>query len=73
MWSPDLDEHPDHWPWRNVRMKAWTTNDTEPTVRIRCLRAKFLIAGKIAIVGETYSLPMGDAGRLVAAGVAEFA
>lgn len=41
------------------------------TVKIRCVRAKFFVAGKLAEVDAVYTLPHGDAQRLIDAGHAE--
>lgn len=43
-------------------------NMREPQQKIRCVRAKFMIGGQPAVVDAVYTLPLGDAQRLIAAG-----
>ena len=53
-------------------MKPMTTANNEPSpVRVKVLRAKFCMKGRLVHVGETLILPHHDAQRLAAAGHVE--
>lgn len=71
-WSPDIDPHPRAWPWRGKHSVMTTKQMSPPDVRVKVLRAKFLVdGGRLVAVDEIVTLPAHEATRLEAAGHVE--
>lgn len=70
-WSPDIDRHPHAWSWRGNHFVLTSKQLNPPDVRVRAVRAKFLVDGRLVEVGEIVTLPAHEATRLEAAGHVE--